>query len=90
MVVESGTTSSNKPSEDVTTSSNIDAKVENPYEQEMIGDEEETLDDLGPELTKMGRILAREITKSLSKALIPLQKEINELKETQNSTLSAK
>ena len=43
-------------------------------------DDGESLDDLGPELAKMGRILAREITKLLSKALIPLQQEINELK----------
>ena len=84
-MVESST-SSNKILNNDTTSSNNDAKVENPYESEMDGDEDETLDDLGPELAKMGRILAREITKSLSKALIPLQKEINELKESQNST----
>ena len=83
-MVESST-SSNKILNDDTTSSNNDAKVENPYELEMDGDEDETLDDLGPELAKMGRILAREITKSLSKALVPLQKEINELKESQNS-----
>ena len=84
-VVESST-SSNEILNDDTTSSNNDSKVENPYELEMDGDEDETLDDLCPELAKMGRILAREITKSLSKALIPLQKEINELKESQNST----
>ena len=84
-VVESST-SSNEILNDDTTTSNNDAKVENPYKLEMDGDEDETLDDLGPELAKMGRILAREITKSLSKALIPLQKEINELKESQNST----
>ena len=83
-VVES-CTSSNKILNDDTTSSNNSAKVENPYEAEMEGDEDETLDDLCPELAKMGRILAREITKSLSKALIPLQREINELKESQNS-----
>ena len=52
--------------------------VTNPYEDEM--DNDETLEDLGPELAKMGRILAREITKSLSAALVPLQNEINELK----------
>ena len=85
-MVESST-SSNEILSDDTTSSNNDAKVENPYESEVDGDDDETLDDLGPELAKMGRILAREITKSLSKALIPLQKEINELKETQNSML---
>ena len=80
-VVESGT-SSNKIVSDVTTSSNNNAIVENPYEMEMDGDDDETLDDLGPE---MGRILARELTISLSKALIPLQNEINELKQTQSS-----
>ena len=85
-VVESST-SSNEILNDDTTSSNNDAKVENPYELEMDGDDDVILDDLGPELAKMGRILTREITKSLSKALIPLQKEINDLKETQNSTL---
>ena len=52
--------------------------VINPYEDEM--DTHETLEDLGPELAKMGRILAREITKSLSAALVPLQNEINKLK----------
>ena len=83
-MVESST-SSNEILNDGTTSSNNDAKVENPYQSEMDGDEDETLDDLCAELAKMGRILAREITKSLSKALIPLQKEINELKESQNS-----
>ena len=61
--------------------------VYNPYEQEM--DEDEKLEDLGPELAKMGRILAREITKSLSAALIPLQNEINELK-TMNTEPSNK
>ena len=40
----------------------------------------ETLDNLGPELAKMGRILAREITKSLSNALIPLQNDIIQLR----------
>ena len=83
-VVESST-SSNEILNDDTTSSNNSAKVENPYKAEMDGDEDETLDDLCSELAKMGRILAREITKSLSKALILLQKEINELKESQNS-----
>ena len=39
----------------------------------------ESLDDLGPELAKMGRILAQEITKSLSNALIPLQNDIIQL-----------
>ena len=83
--VVKSSTSSNEILNDDTTSSNNDAKVENPYKLEMDGDEDETLDDLGPELAKMGRILAREITKSLSKAFIPLQKEINELKVSQNS-----
>ena len=41
---------------------------------------DETLDDLGPELAKMGRILAKEITKSLSNALIPLQNDIIQLR----------
>ena len=60
--------------------------VYNPYEQEL--DNDERLEDLGPELAKMGRILAREITKSLSATLIPLQNEINELKmmKTEPST----
>ena len=49
-------------------------------------DEGESLDDLGPELAKLGRILAKEITKSLSKALIPLQHEINELKASNRNT----
>ena len=40
---------------------------------------DETLDDLGPELAKMGRILAKEITKLLSNALIPLQNDIIQL-----------
>ena len=52
--------------------------VENPYKLE--GDDDERLEDLGPELAKMGRILDKEITKSLSKALVPLQNKINELK----------
>ena len=59
--------------------------VTNPFETEDSENEGETLDDLRPELAKMGRILAREITKSLSRALIPLQNEINDLKTT-NST----
>ena len=80
-VVES-CTSSNKIPNDETTINNNSATVENPYEAEMDGDEDETLEDLCPELAKMGRILAREITKSLSKALILLQREINELKES--------
>ena len=58
---------------------NNDVLIENPFETE--GDDDETLEDLGPELAKMGRILAREITRSLEKALIPLQNEINELKK---------
>ena len=57
---------------------NDNTMVPNPYEDEMENDE--TLEDLGPELAKMGRILAREITKSLSAALVPLQNEINQLK----------
>ena len=83
-VVESYT-SSNKIPNDETTINNSSATVENLYEAEMDGDEDETLEDLCPELAKMGRILAREITKSLSKALILLQREINELKESQNN-----
>ena len=52
--------------------------VDNPMEID--GDEtSETLDDLGPELAKMGRILAKEITKLLSNALIPLQNDIMQL-----------
>ena len=62
-----------------------EAIVTNPFETEDSENEGKTLDDLGPELAKMGRILAREITKSLSRALIPLQNEINDLKTT-NST----
>ena len=68
-----------------TTTTTTEATVTNPFETEEVEAEGETLDDLGPELAKMGRILAREITKSLSKALIPLQNEINDLKTT-NST----
>ena len=45
--------------------------VENPMEVEGM-ETDKSLDDLGPELAKMGRILAKEITKSLSNALIPL------------------
>ena len=41
---------------------------------------DKTLDDLGPELAKMDRILAKEITKSLSNALIPLQNDIIQLR----------
>ena len=67
--------------------STTEATVTNPFETEEVEDEGETLDDLGPELAKMGRILAREITKSLSKALIPLQNEINDLKTTSNTPL---
>ena len=55
------------------------AIVENPMETDV--EINETLDDLGPELAKMGRILAREITKSLSNALIPLQNDIIQLRE---------
>ena len=65
----------NTASDDIRIDNNA---VTNPYEDEM--DTDETLEDLGPELAKMGRILAREITKSLSAALVPLQNEINELK----------
>ena len=61
--------------------------VTNPYDDEM--DIEETLEDLGPELAKMGRILAREITKSLSAALVPLQNEINELKSIKTDLIPA-
>ena len=53
--------------------------VENPMEVEGM-ETDETLDDLGPELAKMGRILANEITKSLSNALIPLQNDIIQLR----------
>ena len=68
-------------------STNIDAAiVTNPFQGNEDEDDGETLDDLGPELAKMGRILAREITKSLSKALVPLQNEINDLKTTSNCT----
>ena len=53
--------------------------VENPMEEEGM-ETDETLDDLGPELVKMGRILAKEITESLSNALIPLQNDIIQLR----------
>ena len=52
-------------------------------------DNDETLEDLGPELAKMGRILAREITKSLSAALVPLQNELNELKSLKTELVPA-
>ena len=52
--------------------------VENPMKMEGI-ETDESLDDLGPELAKMGRILAKEITKLLSNALIPLQNDIIQL-----------
>ena len=76
-------TRSNSTREEVTTRSNTNPIMGNPFESEC--DEDEKLDDLGPELVKMGRILAREITKSLSKALICLQNEINELKSSRNT-----
>ena len=62
-----------------------EAIMTNPFETEDLENEGKTLEDLGLELAKMGRILTREITKSLSRALIPLQNEINDLK-TNNST----
>ena len=61
--------------------------VTNPYDDEM--DNDETLEDLGPELARMGRILAREITKSLSAALVPLQNELNELKSLKTELIPA-
>ena len=67
--------------------STTEATVTNQFETEDVEDQGETLDDLGPELAKMGRILAREITKLLSKALIPLQNEINDLEATSNTPL---
>ena len=70
---------------DSSAANTTEATVANPFETEDSENEGETLDDLGPELAKMGRILAREITKLLSRALIPLQNEINDLKTT-NST----
>ena len=57
---------------DSSAANTTEATVANPFETEDSENEGETLDDLGPELAKMGRILAREITKSLSRALIPL------------------
>ena len=63
-----------------------EAKVKNPFQMEEPDGDGESLEDLGPELAKMGRILAREITKSLSKALIPLQNEISELKTANMNT----
>ena len=71
---------------DGSTTTTTEATVTNPFDTGHVENEGETLDDLGPELAKMGRILAREITKSFSKALISLQNEINDLKTT-NSTL---
>ena len=71
-------------SDDIRIDNNV---VTNPYEDEM--DTDETLEDLGPELAKMGRILAREITKSLSVALVPLQNEINELKSLKTDLIPA-
>ena len=62
--------------------------ITNPFQAEENEDDSETLDDLGPELANMGRILAREITKSLSKAQILLENEINDLNTTSNSTSS--
>ena len=73
--------------ENDTTRSNNGIVVENPYETG--GGEDEKLEDLGPELAKMGRILAREIIRSLSNALIPLQNEINELKTLNSVTPSS-
>ena len=75
-----GATGSNDTLTAKDTISNV--TVANPFQavENEDDDDGETLDDLGPELAKMGRILAREITKSLSKALIPLQNEINNLK----------
>ena len=52
--------------------------IENPMEVDRM-EADKTLDDLGPELAKMGRILAKEINKSLSNALIPLQNDIIQL-----------
>ena len=61
-------TGGNEATDNTVTRNNNKVVVENPYEID-----DETLDDLGPELAKMGRILAREVTKSVSNALIPLQ-----------------
>ena len=49
-------------------SNNTDVTVTNPFQVNEDEDDSETLEDLGPELAKMGRILTRKITKSLSKA----------------------
>ena len=76
-------TGGNEAADNTVTRNNNKVVVENPYEID-----DETLDDLGPELVKMGRILAREITKSLSNALIPLQNEINNLKSSRNGISS--
>ena len=79
--------------EGTTTNSSASAApiiVENPMEVEGM-ETDETLDDLGPELAKMGRILAKEITKSLSNALIPLQNDIIQLRaDTARLTQSEK
>ena len=77
-------TGSNIVIDDDTTRGNNGVLVENPFAAEF--DEDEKLDYLGPELAKMNRILAREITQSLSNALIPLQHEINELKTLKSVT----
>ena len=78
----------NEVNETVSANIRIDNNaVINPYEDEM--DTDETLEDLGPELAKMGRILTREITKSLSAALVPLQNEINELKSLKTDLIPA-
>ena len=70
--------------ENATTRSNNGVLIENPFATEY--DENEKLEDLGLDLAKMRRILAREITRSLSKALIPLQQELNELKTFRSAT----
>ena len=68
-------------------STNIDAAIlTNPFQGNEDEDYSETLDNLGPKLAKMGRLLAREINKLLSKALVPLQNDINDLKTTSNCT----
>ena len=79
-------TGNNKTTDNAAMRSNNKVVVENPYEIEC--DDDETLEDLGPELAKMGRILAREITKSLSNALVPLQNEINDLKSLKSGISS--
>ena len=79
-------TGGNEATDKAVTGSNNEVVVENPYEIEC--DDTETLEDLGPELAKMGRILAREITKSLSNALIPLQNEIHDLKSSRSGISS--